>query len=60
MKRSMVIRFLVNIALIRMVNAYYSYPLPYANEWPFSMIVNEAGELKCSYLMIAGNLLFQF
>ena len=60
MKRSWAIRIVVNFTLIRLVHGYYTYPLPFAQEWPLSLLADEDGRLKCSFLMSVGNLLFQF
>lgn len=51
---------MVNFTLIRLVHNYYTYPIPFAEEWPFSMITNDEGSIKCSFLLAIGNLLFQF
>jgi uncharacterized ion transporter superfamily protein YfcC len=59
-KRSWIIRILVNFTLIRLVHGFTTYPLPFAQEWPLSMLTDEEGRLKCSFLMVAGNLLFHF
>lgn len=60
MKRSWIIRIIVNFTLIRLVHGYYTYPLPFVREWPLNMIADEDGRLKCSFLMAVGNMLFQF
>ena len=54
------VRVLINFTLVRLVHSYYTYPLYLSEEWPFSMLANEEGRIKCSLLMIVGNLLFQF
>jgi hypothetical protein len=59
-KKSWIIRTLVNLALIRLVSSYYSAPLPFAEQWPLSMFSNEEGRISCSILMIAGNIILQF